>query len=1175
MDLSVIFDAIVPDNIKNLPLVKKCSKIFIEQLNRNSQISMRISKLFDVDSTGWIKTDENGNIEEITDSNFLKNSKDILKLGLFYVYINTIVNLIVKLQKNQNIKNVLNENSLLYKNVINFLNSEYLGGLRYFQQNVGTEKAIQYMYAFAKYLETGMIVRDLDIEQGSIFNLRYDGSLDKNIFSIFNKQIAHPCGWLCEYEKSIIKVPVIIVDTVLLDATFENEFKDLTDNYEVIYDAVSENDENVYYSLWLSEQKYAKYSDGIDGKCIEFTDVEYNDYTPDFTEYPPIEYTEKNDFKQVAEIYSSSLEGQYIGTYSASGETYYEKKISVSDTNYDVILLKIPNNYNGISSSGYGRYYGDTEIDPYAKIQYDDGRLTTVIDPEKFSLGSEAGYSSSAGNLKFYFSLNDDNIIPNELKFTFSIRPKFIKNPSEFITYLNNRNYSCPNYWTFFVYNNNAFQYYTNKSTITEDDFFFTSVVTNDYPANYLYYTIGGYYLKARMYLTYNLRNSKQFGYYLVVNNESINDAWNCRDALENTANGIDFKSDYTVIDLTEKGLNEEWIDIEVIVTHFDTTLNVDNNSYTFEVYNQYSNIVFVELFPNIENLKNNDEHVLLFYEQIADFKLYLKPNVEEVLISNLLTENDLNRELTYYTDLGEYGGYTNLTDDVIENGTGYINEEYAEAVKENGKSRHSINHFVDPFELANENGYIIAKPGNIITDIGGSGETNYWFYYSSLLNVFDNRNFAKIDFDIKFVYDREKYISHMLSTISTYQDYLNNSIILQNDEIQGEDPINEEHNRFSEYYNGWYDDPGIVIGGISLNLKVFYDTNNQEFHAWFVFTDSSNIKRYIDITDCFNSGEWTHITYVNNNQNCALYIGDNSVNFRDIVNNRCIVKAYCEYDTTYDFENNKTEYDMYWYMQTANLKQYTLVEKEIDEIYQPYSNIYSKGYIRNGYIVTLEVWNDDPLGYSLLWSNGEITKDIVVEDVDKYNPTLYEVQITNSGGTGHNYIYVPRSGCGSGEYELGFESKEKYDLNKWKCEFDFFNTIEDKRKRPMIVVCGYILEEKINEWNVRSSIECISIGANKTSRQYFENRYPFEDMYELNSEEYNNYVDKWCHCVLEVDNTTNAVSVKIDDTEVYNEVLQIKFNPLKVFFYSYNNGYDGCSYGYKIDNLKITQINK
>lgn len=892
MDLSVIFDAIIPDNIRNLPLVKKCSEVFIEQLNRNSTISKRISKLYDVDSTTWVKRDSNGNITEVDDSEFVSNAKKILKMGLLYTYLNFIFTHVSKIQKNSSVISDIRENqydSPLYNNVYDFLNSEYLGGLRYYQQCAGTEQAIKYMYAFTKYLETGVLTYDLVLEKMGVFNLAYSGSLNKDMFIGFNKNISHPCGWLCEYERFEPYEP-IPEGTVLLDATFENEFIDLIGNYNTMYDSEYydyEKDETVYYSSWLSEQKYIKYSDGIDGKCLEFTDVEYNDYTPDFTEYPPIDYSENDDFKQVAEIYSADLEGQYTGSYSTSGisgNEYYTRYINVSDTNYDDTLLSIPNNYNGISAGGYGYYLdeGGIEIEPYARIQYDDGRLTTVIDPEKFSLGRNAGYETNVDKLEFYFSLNEDDVVSDELKFTFSIRPKFIvKNPSEYITYMNDRGYSSPNYWTFFVYNNNAFTSYSNKyyssgTPITEDDFFFTTVVANAYPSNYLYHTIDGYYLKARMYLTYNLRNSKKFGYYLVVNNESIKDAWNCRDALENTANGIDFKSNYTVIDLTEKGLNEEWIDIEVIVSSHNTTLNVDNNSYDFEVSNDNSDTVLVEVLPNIENFKgrNNNEHVLLFYEQIADFKLFLKPKLE-----------------------------------------------------------------INP----------------------------------------------------------------------------------------------------------------------------------------------------------------------------------------------------------------------------------------------PSVTVYDKGYIRNGYVVVSDVWNYDPLGYSILWSNGEITKDIVVEDVDESDPISYEAQATNRAGTEYDYTYVPSGACGGTIYKLGFESKENYDLDKWKLEFDFFNTIEDKRKRPMIVVGSYILEEKEDDWTARSGIECISIGANKTSRQFFEDfdYWSIGQIYELNSEEYSNHINKWCHCTLEVDNSTKTVSVKIDDIEVYNEVLQITFNPLKVFFYSYNNGYNGCSYGYKIDNLKITHIDK
>lgn len=640
MDLSVIFDAIIPDNIRNLPLVKKCSEVFIEQLNRNSSISRRISKLYDIDSTTWVKRDSNGNITEVDDSEFVNNAKKILKMGLLYTYLNFIFTHVSKIQKNSSVISDIRENqynSPLYSNVYDFLNSEYLGGLRYYQQCAGTERAIKYMYAFAKYLETGVLTYDLVLEKMGVFNLAYSGSLNKDMFIGFNKNISHPCGWLCEYERFEAYEP-LPADLNFLDAPLDDSIIDLMENYSVIdnyYRDIYDEDYN-----FVETQTFYQFVNGVTDKCLYFPRIDWG-VKADNTEYPPIDYSENDDFKQVAEIYSADLEGQYTGKYSTSGisgNEYYTRYINVSDTNYDDTLLSIPNNYNGVSARGYGFYYDDggTEIEPYSRIQYDDGRLTNVIDPEKFSVGRNAGYESNVDRLSFYFSLNEDNDISDELKFTFSIRPKFVKNPSEFITYMNDRSYSSPNYWSFFVYYNNTFTPYSNKyyytgTPITEDDFFFTTVVANSYPSDYLYHTIDGYYLKARMYLTYNLRNSKKFGYYLVVNNESIKDAWNCRDALENTANGIDFKSNYTVINLTEKGLNEEWIDIEVIVSNHNTILNVDNNSYDFEVSNDNSDTVLVEVLPNIENFKgrNNNDHVLLFYEQVADFKLFLKPRID------------------------------------------------------------------------------------------------------------------------------------------------------------------------------------------------------------------------------------------------------------------------------------------------------------------------------------------------------------------------------------------------------------------------------------------------------------------------------------------------------------------------------------------------------------------
>lgn len=205
MNLSVIFNAIVPDNIKDIELVKKCSNIFIEQLNRNSTISRRIADIFDVDKKTWLFQDSSGLVTEVSDSEMVSKSKDILKQGLFQVYLHVLYNLVEKIQTDPNVKQATDtrnyENSLIYKNIYDVLTSEYLGAFRYFQQNSGTKNAIKYIYQFAKYIETGVLNSDLTLDDttGS-FTLRYDGSLHKRYFSAFNQPMAHPCGWCYEYS---------------------------------------------------------------------------------------------------------------------------------------------------------------------------------------------------------------------------------------------------------------------------------------------------------------------------------------------------------------------------------------------------------------------------------------------------------------------------------------------------------------------------------------------------------------------------------------------------------------------------------------------------------------------------------------------------------------------------------------------------------------------------------------------------------------------------------------------------------------------------------------------------------------------------------------------------------------------------------------------------------------
>lgn len=323
MDLSVIFDAIIPDNIRNLPLVKKCSEVFIEQLNRNSTISKRISKLYDVDSTTWVKRDSNGNITEVDDSEFVNNTKKILKMGLLYTYLNFIFIHISKIQKNSNIISSIKDkeyDSPLYKNIYEFLNSEYLGGLRYYQQCAGTEQAIKYMYAFAKYLETGVLTYDLSLEKMGVFNLAYGGSLNKDMFIEFNKNISHPCGWLCEYETYEYIEPEP-ADLNFLDAPLDDSIIDLMENYKVIDNYHRDiYDEN--YNI-VETQTFYRYTNGVTDKCLYFPRIDWG-VKVDNTEYPPIDYPEHDDWVIAHDLSSPKLLGVRLEQrYYSEGDSWY------------------------------------------------------------------------------------------------------------------------------------------------------------------------------------------------------------------------------------------------------------------------------------------------------------------------------------------------------------------------------------------------------------------------------------------------------------------------------------------------------------------------------------------------------------------------------------------------------------------------------------------------------------------------------------------------------------------------------------------------------------------------------------------------------------------------------------------------------------------------------------
>lgn len=263
--LESIFEAITPDNIKNIPVIKYTMQDFIDNLEANSKIARQIISLYDTEKYS-------------DDSKIVRDAKQRIRNGLYLLYTNTLYKCLQNISTSKEVNKILNTfnyiNSPLKKfqdannitsdftpitvnpaiadltppeqaayfatsgaskeskgssetNIVqnstkryiqksdatigkaeydvntsfatSVINNEYISSNREFNQKVGTEEGLKYIYAFAKYIETGSIENDFTIEEINPFIIHYEGSLNSNIFNAIVKTMAHPVGWTFDY----------------------------------------------------------------------------------------------------------------------------------------------------------------------------------------------------------------------------------------------------------------------------------------------------------------------------------------------------------------------------------------------------------------------------------------------------------------------------------------------------------------------------------------------------------------------------------------------------------------------------------------------------------------------------------------------------------------------------------------------------------------------------------------------------------------------------------------------------------------------------------------------------------------------------------------------------------------------------------------------------------------
>ena len=176
LSLNDIFNHITPQNLNNIPLIKLCKGVFIQNLDANSKVAKRITEIFNIE-------DKKG------DTTGQQRAKHNLRMALYNTYIYTLWKYTQAVANDPTLREELIRygytTSALYNDVETIINSEFVQSWHEFTQRVGNYTATHYLYAFARYLETGELEDDLVISEVNPFIFHYEGALGRSIYNRF------------------------------------------------------------------------------------------------------------------------------------------------------------------------------------------------------------------------------------------------------------------------------------------------------------------------------------------------------------------------------------------------------------------------------------------------------------------------------------------------------------------------------------------------------------------------------------------------------------------------------------------------------------------------------------------------------------------------------------------------------------------------------------------------------------------------------------------------------------------------------------------------------------------------------------------------------------------------------------------------------------------------------
>lgn len=201
-NLQNIFDAITPDNIKDIPVIKDAMAVFIETLEELSKESIDIRRIFE---------------------------NPVIKEELVKIYLDDLYRVFKTLQFNQKVVEKIERLNSLYGieyykvdvilNIAKYINEEHFLTFKSYKEKKGTEDAIKYIY---ELVGTKLLSEDnkqpfvLTPIAPFVFNI--SGNLPSELYEAVVRPLAHPLGFVYQYDQLI---SLLLEDIFLSTITYQ------------------------------------------------------------------------------------------------------------------------------------------------------------------------------------------------------------------------------------------------------------------------------------------------------------------------------------------------------------------------------------------------------------------------------------------------------------------------------------------------------------------------------------------------------------------------------------------------------------------------------------------------------------------------------------------------------------------------------------------------------------------------------------------------------------------------------------------------------------------------------------------------------------------------------------------------------------------------------------------